>query len=181
MPIATCPDCKQEGPVPDSFVGRRIKCSKCGNRFLVTGGAGNPAAPGAKPLQAGAVGGGSSALSPSKPAFEGIVVEGFEDGSLEMPDDAALEVPAEPLREAQARGVGEATGATGDPRPEGVKEYKLLTPKDKIFDNKFDLARLEEVINAFALNGWIVRSMTTAQVTAFSGGMREELLVLLER
>ncbi len=181
MPFVTCPDCMQEGRVPDSFLGRRIKCSKCGNRFLVTGVAGNPAAPGANALQAGAVGGGSSALSPSKPAFEGIVVEGFEAGSWESHDDATLEVPAEPVREAHARGVGEEPGASGAPNPEGVKEYKLLTPKDKIFDNQFDLARLEEVINAFALKGWIVRSMTTAQVTAFSGGMREELLVLLER
>ena len=178
MPFVTCPDCMQEGRVPDSFLGRRIKCSKCGNRFLVTGGAGNPAAPGANALQAGAVGGGSSALSPSTPTFEGIVVEGFEGGWSEMQDDATLEVPAVPLREVQTPGVGEATGA---PHPVGVREYKLLTPKDKIFDNQFDLARLEEVINAFALKGWIVRSMTTAQVTAFSGGMREELLVLLER
>ena len=178
MPFVTCPDCMQEGRVPDSFLGRRIKCSKCGNRFLVTGVASNPPAPGAKALQAGAVSDGSSALSPSTPTFEGIVVEGFEGGWSEMQDDATPEVPAEPLREAQTSGVGEATGA---PHPMGMKEYKLLTPKDKLFDNQFDLARLEEVINAFALNGWIVRSMTTAQVTAFSGGMREELLVLLER
>ena len=98
-----------------------------------------------------------------------------------MQDGATIEVPAEPPREARTPSFGASLGVTGLMRPEGVKEYKLLTPKDKVFDNKFDLARLEEVINAFALNGWTVRSMTTAQVTAFSGGMREELLVLLER
>jgi hypothetical protein len=171
----------QEGQVPDSFLGRRIKCSKCGGRFLVTGLASSPAPPGAKALQAGADGGGSSAHSSSPPTFEGIVVEGFEGGWSEMQDGATIEEPAEPAREARAPSFGSSLGVTGLMRPEGVKEYKLLTPKDKVFDNKFDLARLEEVINAYALNGWTVRSMTTAQVTAFSGGVREELLVLLER
>ncbi len=181
MPLVTCPDCMQGGRVPDTFLGRRIKCSKCGNRFLVTDDAGSPAASGAKALQAGAVGDGSSPPSASTPAFEGIVVEGLEGGFSEMQDDAAVDMPAEPSREARAPGFGEAMGATGLMRPEGLKEYKLLTPKDKVFDNKFDLARLEEVINAYALNGWTVRAMTTAQVTGFSGGMREELIVLLER
>ena len=147
-------------------------------RFLVTGLASSPATPGAKALQAGAVDGGSSS---STPTFEGIVVEGFEGGWSEMQDGAMIEVPAEPPREARTPSFGASLGVTGLMRPEGVKEYKLLTPKDKVFENKFDLTRLEEVINAFALNGWTVRSMTTAQVTAFSGGMREELLVLLER
>ncbi len=181
MPLATCPDCMQEGRVPESFLGRRIKCSKCGNRFLVTGASDNPAAPGSKAIPAGAVNDGSSALSPSTPTFEGIVVEGFEGGWSDLQDDAALEVPARPLKEPETSGVGQVTGATGAPPPEGVKEYKLLTPKDKIFDNKFDLPRLEEVINTFALKGWTVRSMTTAQVAGFSGGVREELIVLLER
>ena len=181
MPFVTCPDCMQEGRVPDRFLGRRIKCSKCGNRFLVTGVVSSPADPTAKSLELGAVDGGSSSLSPSTPAFEGIVVEGFEGGWSEMQDIDTPEVPAEPLRESRNRDVGEAPGAMSAPHPAGVKEYKLLTPKDKIFDNKFDLARLEEVINAFAVKGWIVRSMTTAQVAGFSGGVREELLVLLER
>jgi hypothetical protein len=181
MTFVTCPDCMQEGRVPDNFLGRRIKCAKCGGRFLVTGVASNPADPGARALPAGGAGGGSSVRSPDAPTFEGIVVEGLEGGYPELQDDGALEVPAEPAREAPTPGFGEMLGAEGTMHPEGVKEYKLLTPKDKIFDNKFDLARLEEVINAFASKGWTVRSMTSAQVAAFSGGMREELLVLLER
>jgi hypothetical protein len=183
MPMVACPDCMQEGRVPDSFLGRRIKCSKCGGRFLVSGLASGPSIPAAGTLQAGAVDSGSSTFSTSTPAFEGIVVEGFEGGWSEMQvqDVAPVEVPAEPPRHAHSPIFGASLGATGLMRPEGVKEYKLLTPKDKVFDNKFDLARLEEVINAYALNGWMVRSMTTAQVAAFSGGMREELLVLLER
>ena len=31
--------------------------------------------------------------------------------------------------------------------PAGVRQYKLLTSKDKIFEGKFELTRLEEAIN----------------------------------
>ena len=149
MPLVACPDCMQEGRVPDSFLGRRIKCSKCG-------GASWSRAPRAVPPP------GSEGTSsrrgrwrvvrplPSTPTFEGIVVEGFEGGWSESQDDTTAEVPAEPPREARTPSFGASMGVTGLMRPEGVKEYKLLTPKDKVFDNKFDLARLEEVINAYA-------------------------------
>ena len=36
----------------------------------------------------------------------------------------------------------------------GHKEYKLLTPRDKIFESRFDLSRLEEALNQFARQGW---------------------------
>ena len=66
-------------------------------------------------------------------------------------------------------------------QPTDVKEYKLLTQKDKWFEGKFDLPRLEEAINHYAHRGWKVRAMTTAQVAGFSGGVKEELVVLMER
>jgi len=184
MPVVKCPDCEQEGKVPDSFLGRRIKCSKCGGRFLVTGPAAKAAAPAVKDAAPGpkdAVVSVQSKASPSSantPTFEGIVVEGIEDGSWDSHHLLLRDVPTEPPAEPKA--FPAFTVASVGPSA-GGKEYKLLTPKDKVFDNKFDLARLEAVLNDYARKGWTVRSMTTAQVAAFSGGMREELLVLLER
>jgi hypothetical protein len=63
----------------------------------------------------------------------------------------------------------------------GLKEYKVLTSKDKIFDGKFDLGRLEEALNHFAREGWIVKAMSNPQVKNFTGGMQEEIVIILER
>ncbi len=61
------------------------------------------------------------------------------------------------------------------------RHYKVLTQKDRYFEGKFDLARLEEALNHYAGEGWVVRAMATPHVTGFSGGPREEIVVLLER
>lgn len=63
---------------------------------------------------------------------------------------------------------------------ESATEYKVLTQKDKWFSGKFDPAKLEEALNAYAEQGWRVRSATTATIPGF-GNNREELVVLLER
>ena len=67
--------------------------------------------------------------------------------------------------------------------PEGAraKQYKVLTQKDRWFEGKFDLSRLEDALNHYALQGWVVRAMSTPHVVGFSGGPREEIVVLLER
>lgn len=61
-----------------------------------------------------------------------------------------------------------------------MKEYKILTQKDKWFSGKFDPAVLEQAINSYAQQGWTVKTAFTAQIPGF-GGAREECLVLLER
>lgn len=62
-----------------------------------------------------------------------------------------------------------------------AREYKVLTQKDKWFDGKFDLTRLEGALNHYAGLGWTVRAMSTPHIMGFSGGPREEIVVLLER
>lgn len=62
-----------------------------------------------------------------------------------------------------------------------IKEYKVLTQKDKWFSGKFDPARLEEALNAYADQGWTVIAVTTASITGFVGANRDELIVVLER
>ena len=61
-----------------------------------------------------------------------------------------------------------------------MKEYKVLTQKDKWFSGKFDPENLEKAINAYASQGWSVTSMASASIPSLSR-TREELVILLER
>jgi hypothetical protein len=61
-----------------------------------------------------------------------------------------------------------------------MKEYKVLTQKDKWFGGKFDPEKLEQAINAYAAQSWRVISCATAQIPGFTG-TREEMIVVLER
>lgn len=61
-----------------------------------------------------------------------------------------------------------------------MKEYKVLTQKDKWFSGKFDPVILEQAINSYAQQGWVVKAAVTAQIPGF-GGAREECLIILER
>jgi hypothetical protein len=58
-----------------------------------------------------------------------------------------------------------------------MKEYKVLTQKDKWFSSKFDPEKLEDAMNGYAEEGWRVVTTTTAVIT----GSREELITILER
>jgi Domain of unknown function (DUF4177) len=61
-----------------------------------------------------------------------------------------------------------------------MKQYKILSQKDKFFSGKFDPELLENAINSFAEQGWTVVTMTTASIPSF-GGSRDEVVVLFER
>lgn len=61
-----------------------------------------------------------------------------------------------------------------------MKEYKVLTQKDKWFSGKFDPQRLEEAINAYAQQGWVVKSAFSAEIPGVFGN-REEAIIILER
>jgi hypothetical protein len=61
-----------------------------------------------------------------------------------------------------------------------MKEYKVMSQKDKWFSGKFDPDTLEQAINAYAEEGWRVISVATATIPGFTGA-REEMVVLFER
>jgi hypothetical protein len=61
-----------------------------------------------------------------------------------------------------------------------MKEYKVMSQKDKWFSGKFDPDTLEKAINAYAEEGWEVISVATATIPGFTGA-REEMVVLFER
>jgi hypothetical protein len=61
-----------------------------------------------------------------------------------------------------------------------VKEYKVMSQKDKWFSSKFDPEKLEQGLNAYAAQGWEVVSIATASIPGL-GGTREEMVVVFER
>ena len=62
-----------------------------------------------------------------------------------------------------------------------MKQYKILSQKDKWFSGKFDPALLEQALNAYAQQGWRVVSSVTASIPGLLSASREELIVILER
>lgn len=62
-----------------------------------------------------------------------------------------------------------------------MKEYKVLTQKDKCFAGEFSPEKLEPAINSYAAQGWHVVSVATLHLPAGPGGAREELIVVMGR
>jgi hypothetical protein len=61
-----------------------------------------------------------------------------------------------------------------------MKQYKVLTQKDKWLSGKFDPELLEKALNAYAEQGWRLISCATADIPSF-GGSRQEFIAVLER
>ena len=61
-----------------------------------------------------------------------------------------------------------------------MKEYKVLTQKDRWFTGKFDPMSLEQALNAYASQGWIVKAAFSATIPGFATS-REEALIIMER
>mgnify|MGYP003403256560 FL=1 len=61
-----------------------------------------------------------------------------------------------------------------------MKQYIVLTQKDKWFSSKFDTMALQQALNAYAEQGWRVVSATSGD---FPGafGSRNEIIIILER
>jgi hypothetical protein len=172
MPSVTCPSCGEKGKIGPSLIGARIKCKKCGISFVV-------AAPAAKAVAAAGVGGPAAVAVAD--SHHGIEVEGLDASSWSLSTEPGAAVSAVATVDPETRGeAGSAFVAAGSP-PSGAREYKLLTPKDKYFDGKFDLTRLEEALNHFARQGWTVKAVSNPHIKGFSGAPEETMVVVLER
>lgn len=164
-----CPSCGERGAISAEQVGARVKCRKCGQAFRVT-----------SPAQKAAA---AAAPQPAPPSttLEGIVVEGLDDAwaTPSAPD------PAAPVSVPTAAAAVEPPPAPRPlptpPRGGPFREYRLLSSRDKIFEGKFDLPRMEEIINQMALEGWVAKTMCLPHTKNFQGVVQEEVVVLLER
>jgi len=161
-----CPSCGERGKIPADMAGVRIKCKKCGKAFHVAAAPAKEAAP----------------APASPPVHDGIAVEGLDAAAWSLaPDQSSLlqGVAAAPERLAEVPAAPSGAFTVHHEGP--VKEYKLLTSRDKLFEGKFDIARLEEALNHLARQGWTAKSMCLPHLKNFQGAMQEEVVVLLER
>lgn len=175
MLLISCPSCGERGKIPTNLVGARIKCKKCGNAFHVVD-------PAKAPVAAGVASGTATAVHGPPPVFEGIAVEGLDASAWSLaPDPSSHAMPVAPAL-APAAEPSSTPAAPAEPAAAGpAREYKLLTSRDRYFEGKFDLARLEEALNHYARQGWVAKSMCLPHIKNFQGAMQEEVVVLLER
>jgi hypothetical protein len=173
MSITVRCSCGKQSNLPESFLGKRVRCNFCGALSIVD----VQEAPEEHPELDWETHVAESLLSGPEPSG------GAATGVLEVEPavgapSAFDEVPSGEVAAAEAEPDAEPVPAFT--RVEGAKEYKVLTQRDKWFGGKFDPERFEAALNFFAGHGWIVRSMVSGNVAGFSGN-REEVLVLLER
>jgi hypothetical protein len=161
MLSVACPGCGERGKIPADLAGARIKCKKCGKAFQVA------ASPEKHP-------------APVAPAHQGIAVEGLDAEAWSLAPEQPTQAQVVATSEPQA-GPSAASEAFTVHHDGPFKEYKLLTSRDKIFEGKFEIARLEEVLNQLARQGWTAKSMCLPHLKNFQGAMAEEIVVLLER
>jgi hypothetical protein len=172
MASVTCPSCGERGKIPSSLIGSRIKCKKCGVSFTVSP---PPAAKAAAPA-----GSAAPAAAAAAATTGGIEVEGLDASHWALSTDSTGGLKAVASHEGDSKSEPSSSFVQAGPAS-GQKEYKLLTPRDKIFDGRFDLVRLEEALNQFSRQGWTVRAMLTPHIKGFSGALEETIVVLLER
>ena len=171
--------CGKQSDLPESTLGKRVRCNFCGALSIV---AEQP--PEAHPELDWETHIAESLLT----APEGAAGASGATGLLEA--EPAVRAPSffdeVPSGEVAAAGAEEAEADDDDgpesefPRVENPKQYKVLSQRDKSFGGKFDPERLEEALNDLAGQGWVVRSMAAGSIGGFAGN-REELVVLLER
>jgi hypothetical protein len=61
-----------------------------------------------------------------------------------------------------------------------MKQYKVMTQKDRFFGGKFDPEKLEAAMNSYASEGWAFVGVATADIPSF-GGARQEIVIIFER
>ena len=165
MPYVKCPSCGERGKIGAALVGARIKCKQCGVSFQV-----------APPPAKATAGLTTDFASPAALAPDGIEVEGLDASAWTLSTEVGVALKAVATAEPEQKPDHTAVlPAAGRPRIQGAHS------RDKYFDGKFDLSRLEEALNHFGRQGWTVKSMATPHVKNFTGAMEETIVVLLER
>ena len=125
---------------------------------------------------------GGGTATPRQRIARGIAVEGLDASAWAVAGDQSPDVlRTEPEPEHGPAEGDEAAHAFETHHSTGHKEYKVICSRDKMFEGKFDVARLEETLNQFARQGWVVKAMSNPHLKDFGGGTKEEVVVLLER
>jgi hypothetical protein len=172
MPITFRCACGKQSDMPESTLGKRVRCNFCGALSIVA-------------VQE------SEEQERPEPDWETHIAESLLTGPDVTGGASASTglLEAEPTVQAPSlfdevpsgEVAAVATEAEVEPEPEfprveNPKRYKVLTQRDRSFGGKFDPERLEQTLNDLAGQGWVVRSMAAGAIV----GNREELVVLLE-
>ena len=177
-----CPKCDQNLTVDSQGAGLVVKCPHCGNNIQI---------PPAIPRSADA---NDSTVASANPPYAVKVLTSKDRAFGGKFDPQRLEGA---LNSYAAEGwsvagcdSAEFPGMLGGVRSELIsvmhrtggkmKQYKILTQKDRFFGGKFDPQKLEAAINSYVPEGWKVRAVTTATFPGF-GSNREEMIVVLEK
>jgi Domain of unknown function (DUF4177) len=189
MTPVSCPSCGEKGNIPDHLLGKKIRCQKCSTSFE----AGAKLAPRPTLAHAHTHTPTQSPIHPSSPPAvseaakstgDSIEVDGLDAESWAS-TAVAVAVAVETLVPPQSHHELMPAFTASPHEPEHaevvVRQYKVLYSKDRWFEGKYEFARLEDALNFYARQGWVVKAMATPHVTGFSGGPREELVVLMER
>jgi hypothetical protein len=177
MPYVACPSCGERGKIPPTMLGARIKCKKCGLSFTVAPAAskGKVKAAALDPIE----------LDGSTQESEGIAVEGLDAAAWTFSNVPTTELPIVEAESAEHAAIrvehSEISHRFEAHEPTGLKQYKVLCSRDKVFEGKFDLARLEEVLNDLGRQGWVVKAMSTPHLKDFGSNIKEEVVIILER
>ena len=163
MPYVACPSCGERGKIPPTLVGARIKCKKCGISFNVA-----PSAAKVPAAEGTAVAAGQATAQASGQPMAGLpsMASMLPRGPLPVTSRQTCSRP-KPRRD--CRRVPRLLTPSRPHNSTGFKEYKVLWSRDKLFEGKFDVARLEEALNYFARQGWVVNALPPLKVVQFLG------------
>ena len=181
MPYVTCPTCGERGKIPSTLIGQRIKCRKCGISFQVSPPTGKAAVGAGVGANEAAVGAAATAGPSAAVESHGIEVEGLDASSWALPTETAAKIAVEEHAAPAVPAESSSSFAPVSVGPGAAREYKVLSSRDKIFGGMFDLAKLEEALNQFASQGWVVKAMSVPHFKGYTGAMEEVVTVLLER
>ena len=161
--------CGKQSELPESTLGKRVRCNFCGALSIV---AEQP--PEDHPELDWETHIAESLLTAPTPRA----------GPRARPGSSRPSRPSRPPRSStrspRARWRRSTPGSRGGrrgrarrgPAVEDPKEYKVLSQRDKWFGGKFDAERLEEALNFLAGQGWAVRSMAAGAIGGFAGEPR---------
>jgi hypothetical protein len=167
MPIEfACNLCGKSLKAKDEAAGKRTRCPYCQGVVTVP----QLAAVGATATTEGAGAG--------KPAAEGN--DGADEIAVATGKSSFKIVPFSSTTFEAVSKLPPVAEATPSTEPGRTKQYKVLTPKDMGFIAKFDAAKLEETINAWAKQGWTLHT-AVVQTHVSHTGTHHDLLVFLER
>jgi hypothetical protein len=159
MAIAVQCGCGKSFSAKDEYAGKRAKCPACGKVLYI-------------PLPA-------PVAEPADPVgLDDFVPAGRGSSGEPMSQDSLVEI--RDLLSAMLDAL-QGNASAQQSNPAGRRQYKVLTQKDKWFTQKFEPEKLEQALNSYADQGWVVRGVTTASFPGFVGGNRDEMIIIMER